>query len=279
MLRVKVMLEQDFQFAVQITDQMNWDMTEDEFKFMTNLEPEGCFVLLSGEERAGIATTVSFGKKGWFGNLIVAEGYRRMGAGSLLVEHSVRYLKSRGVNTIGLFAYTDKVDFYRRLGFEYDSVFTVLKGKSFSSATTEGIVESGRRNMQQIIDCDRFCFGASRKKVLEPILNDPNDVSYVCVDEGRVLGYALARMYDGTASVGPLACSRDRSDWAIGLLEAILNQLKGAEVSLCLPVKEESVVNWLLKHGFAESFRTVRMFLHPNAVRDCVYVAESLERG
>jgi GNAT superfamily N-acetyltransferase len=279
MFHVKVMSEQDFQFAVQITDQMNWDMTEDDFKFITSLEPDGCFVLLSGRERAGIATTVSFGKKGWFGNLIVAESCRRKGAGSLLVEHSVQYLKSKGVNTVGLFAYMDKVDFYKRLGFEYDSVFTVLKGKSFSSAAKECIVKSGRRNMQQIIDCDRFYFGASRKKILKPLLDDPNEVSYVCVDKDKVLGYALAKMYDGTASLGPLACPRDRTDLAISLLEAVLNQLKGAEVSLCLTREAESVVNWLMEHGFVESFHVARMFLHPSAVSDCVYVAESLERG
>jgi GNAT superfamily N-acetyltransferase len=279
MFHVKIMSEQDFPFAVQITDQMNWDMTEGDFKFMTNLEPEGCFVLLSDAERAGIATTVSFGKKGWFGNLIVEESYRRKGAGSLLVEHSVRYLKSKGVNTVGLFAYVDKVDFYRRLGFEYDSVFTILKGKSFSSATAECAVEPGGSKMQRIIDCDRFCFGASRKKVLEPMLNDPNEVSYICVDEGRVLGYALAKEYDDAASLGPLVCPRDRSDLAISLLEAVLNQLKSAEVSLCLSRKEESVVSWLMKHGFVESFHVARMFLHPSAVGNCVYVAESLERG
>ncbi|MDH5702305.1 MAG: hypothetical protein OEZ12_06000, partial [Candidatus Bathyarchaeota archaeon] len=59
---------EDLKFAVQITDQMSWNFVEEDFKFMMELEPEGCFVLLYDSERVGIATAVCFGKIGWFGN-------------------------------------------------------------------------------------------------------------------------------------------------------------------------------------------------------------------
>ena len=53
----------------------------------------------------GIATCISFGKVGWFGNLIVKEEIRHKGAGSLLVKHAIDYLQGKGVETIGLYAY------------------------------------------------------------------------------------------------------------------------------------------------------------------------------
>jgi N-acetylglutamate synthase-like GNAT family acetyltransferase len=279
MFRVKTMSRLDFPFAVKITDQMNWGMVEEDFEFMTELEPEGCFVLLSGRERVGIATTVSFGKKGWFGNLIVKKSHRDEGAGSMLVEYSLEYLKSRGVKTVGLYAYVDKVNFYRRLGFEYDSEFTVLKGKGFSSAKSEGVVEVGRKNMRQITDFDNLCFGSHRVKVLDPILGNPNNVGYMCRDEDKMLGYVLAKVYDGIADLGPLGCLRERSDVAVDLLDAILGRLKDADVSCCLPKKEKPLLSRLMEHGFVESFPVTRMFLHPSDVNDCVYIAESLERG
>jgi GNAT superfamily N-acetyltransferase len=273
------MTRQDSAFAVQITDQMNWGMVEEDFEFALKLEPEGCFVLFDDQERVGIATTVSFGNMGWFGNLIVEEGHRRKGAGSLLVRHSVDYLRSRGVQTVGLYAYVDKVDFYRRLSFEYDSEFTVLRGKGFSSAKREDVVEASSKNTQQVIDCDALCFGASRRKVLEPMLNDSGNVGYMYMDGKRMLGCAWAKVYDGIADLGPLVCPKGHSDVAIGLLEAVLHRLKDAEVSLCLPKKEKSVLSRLMENGFVESFPVTRMFLNPGTVNDCVYVAESLERG
>jgi len=279
MFTVKTMKRQDFPFAVRITDQMSWGMVENDFEFMMKLEPEGCFVLFDNHERVGIATTVSFSKIGWFGNLIVAENQRNKGAGSLLVKHSIDHLKSRGIQTVGLYAYADKVNFYRRLGFEYDSEFTVLKGKGFPSEKREGIVDVTGKNMQQIIDSDSLCFGASRGKVLEPILADSSNVGYMCVEKNRILGYALAKVYDGMADLGPLICQKGRSDIAISLLEAVLNRLKDATVSLCLPKKDKPLLNVLKANGFVESFPLMRMFLNPRPMSNCVYVAESLERG
>lgn len=279
MFTVRTMTQQDFPFAVKITDQMSWGMVENDFEFMMKLEPEGCFVLFDNHERVGIATTVSFSKIGWFGNLIVAENQRNKGAGTLLVKHSVEYLKNRGIETVGLYAYADKVNFYRRLGFEYDSEFTVLRGKGFSSEKRECVIEATGKDMQQIIDYDSLCFGASRSKVLEPILADSSNVGFMCMEKNRMLGYALAKVYDGIADLGPLIFQKGRSDLAISLLKAILDRLKDARVSLCLPKKDKPLLNVLKVNGFVESFPLMRMFLNPRPMIDCVYVAESLERG
>jgi hypothetical protein len=82
MFRVEQMNPEDFPFAVKLSNTMNWNMTVEDFELALELEPEGCFILQDGSERFGIATTVSFGKVGWFGNLIVKEEARRKGAGA-----------------------------------------------------------------------------------------------------------------------------------------------------------------------------------------------------
>ena len=71
MFHAEKMRPEDFSFAVQLANTMDWNMAESDLEFMTKLEPDGCFVLLHGDEPVGMATCISYGKIGWFGNLAV----------------------------------------------------------------------------------------------------------------------------------------------------------------------------------------------------------------
>lgn len=279
MFSVKKMSEQDFEFAVRLTDTEGWNFIEDDFKFMTELEPEGCFVLFANSERIGIVTSISFGRIGWLGNLIVKEEFRKRGAGALLVKRVIKYLTSKKVETIGLYAYTDTIPFYKKLGFKNDSEFLVLNGKASFSPVEANPLEARKEDFQKIIDYDCYCFGASRKKLLEAILRDGNNLCYLFTQDRQPLGYIMAKVYEGFTEIGPLTCQRGRSDVAIDLLKAVLNRLEGFEVSLCVPKKEFVILDFLLKLGFHERFRVARMFLNSSSAKDCIYVAESLERG
>ena len=279
MFRVKNMSKADFEFAVDITDQMGWGLAKQDFEFMLEIEPKGSFVLLEDSERIGIATTVSFGKVGWFGNLIVNQNKRNRGAGSLLVKHATEYLAGKHVETIGLYAYMERVHFYRSLGFECDSEFVVLKGKSHSSPAKTNVRKTTKKDLERVISFDGACFGASREKLLKPILLDPDNLCYEYVENGEILGYATAKVYRGLAELGPLAFNKRKTKAAIELLKATLNELDGLEVSMFAPREETQILAMLKKDGFRESFKVQTMFYGPPITRSCIYMAESLERG
>jgi predicted GNAT family acetyltransferase len=252
---------------------------KDDFEFMMELEPKGCFVLLQGSERIGIVTTISFGKIGWFGNLIISEQYRKKGAGSLLASHAAKYLKDNDVETVGLYSYIEKIPFYERLGFTCESYFTVMSGNGSSSPTDSHIREGRKTDIQKIIDYDRSCLGVSRRKLLEPILLYQDNLCYVYVDNEEIMGYAIAKVYRGMAEVGPLVCHQGRSEIAITLLKATLNRLDGLKVSMCISEKQTALLSILKGHGFSENFRVAEMFHGPPFDSDCICMAESLERG
>jgi GNAT superfamily N-acetyltransferase len=279
MFQVKKMSARDFEFAVGTTDKMSWNLAKEDFQFMLELEPEGCFMLFSNSERIGIATTISYGKIGWFGNLIVSERHRKKGAGSLLVQHALKYLKSKNVKTVGLYAYMDKIPFYKRLGFRYDSEFIVLDGKGFSSPHELAARKAGKGDIQKVIEYDSVCFGASRRKLLEPILFDPDNLCYFYSEKGQIRGYVVAKVYRGISELGPLVCQQGRSDIAINLLRTVLDRLQRLEVSMCASKKEDLILNMLVNSGFGETFRVARMFFGGVGAKDCVCLAESLERG
>jgi len=279
MFRVRSMSPDDFAFAVNITGQMGWHLARDDFEFMMELEPEGSFILLDDAKRIGLATTVSFGKIGWFGNLIVSENYRKKGAGSLLVKHSIDYLKSKNVETVGLYAHINRIPFYKRLGFTYDSEFIVLKGRGFSSSVQASLRKAGKQDIQEIIDYDQSCFGSSRGKLLEQIILDSDNLCYFSIEQGQVSGYVVAKVFKGGSELGPLVCDKGRIDVAINLLRTVLDKLEGLEVSMCVSEREAAILTVLKQLGFDETFRVARMFFGPPIVKDCIYVAESLERG
>jgi GNAT superfamily N-acetyltransferase len=275
--QVKNMSRADFEFAVRITSLMSWGLAEQDFEFMMELEPKGCFVLLDGSNRVGIATTVNYGKLGWFGNLIVDESKRNRGAGTLLVKHALDYLREENVETVGLYAYMERIPFYRRLGFECDSEFTVLKGKGFSSPIGASVRRAEKQELADVITFDETCFGASRKRMLEPILMDPDNLCFVSMEDGQILGFAVAKVYRGIAELGPMACKE--AETAFDLLSATLSALQGLEASVFVPKREKQIVSMLLESGFNESFGVERMFRGPCVTGECVYLAESLERG
>jgi len=279
MLQVKPMRAGDFQFATELANTMDWNMATEDFRFMAKLEPEGCFVAFHGTERVGISTSISFGKVGWFGNLIVKEKYRTMGIGSLLVNHSVNYLKSRGVQTIGLYAYPDLTHFYGDLGFRLDEDFSILHAETLGSLNSETLPSARSQEIRAIEKFDRRCFGGDRKKLLESIILEEGNLSYFKSEGNKIAGYVAATVFEKVAWVGPLVCREGKVDVAVALLKAVLADLAGKSVYTVLPKKETSLCNMLFSAGFREDFSVSRMFLGQAVAKNCVYMAESLERG
>jgi GNAT superfamily N-acetyltransferase len=279
MYHVEKMKKSDFPFAVQLANTMDWNMTTEDFEFMVKLEPQGCFVQFQRNERVGIATTVSFEKVGWFGNFIVKEAIRGEGAGRFLIEKAIAYLQSKDVETIGLYAYPHLVKFYERFDFKRDIDFLVLKGKAKFPVAQDRLKAATKRDTHELIELDCKCFGANRKKLLEPILLNKSNLCFISPENSEITGYVAAKVYDKMAEVGPLICHANRVEDALMLLKTILSRLNGFEVFIYIPRKETELLNMLHTAGLKEEFSLVRMFLGPAIAKNCMYAAESLERG
>ncbi len=270
----------DLEFAVDITGSMDWNLEKDDFLFMMELEPEGCFVLFDDGERIGAATNISFDTIAWFGNLIVDENRRGKGGGSLLLAHSLSYLEKKGVKTLGLYAYIDKIPFYERLGFKKDRQYVVLQGKAHSSRVkSDFTLATTKEEFQQVIDFDSHCFGESREKSLGPIISDLDNRCYIQKQNSAIEGYVVAKISKEAAEIGPLVCRSGQSKVAIDLLERMITELEGKEVMLFVSEKDPAILAMLEDSGFHERFRLARMFFGNPLMDRCLCLPESLERG
>ena len=279
MFHTKTMTRQDFPFATNLANTLGWKMIEEDFALMKYLEPDGCFVLYKDSIPIGIATTISYEGVGWFGNLVVKEEYRRIGAGRFLVNHAINYLLCRGIDVVGLFAYTYLTEFYNEIGFKTDEEFAVLNGENIWVSNSEKIISIQPENIDRIIRFDMACFGANRERLLRYILSCGECFGGYIEEDREVIGFVLAKVYSNMIEIGPLVCLPNREDVSLRLLNAVLNKFVNREFFLTIQKKQKNLINYLGTLGFQEEFSVNRMFLSKQKPKNCIYIAESLERG
>jgi hypothetical protein len=273
------MCPSDYPYAVELANTMGWNMTNEDFGFNCSLESEGCFVLYEDSNRVGVATCVSYGKTGWFGNLIVNPENRRKGAGGFLVRHAVNYLHNRGVATVGLYAYPNLTGFYSDIGFVTDEDFSVLHGHAIPKIISEQVSEISHSHIEDIARFDKDYFGGDRKRVLYSIIKGEGNFGFFAAEEKGIHGYVLVKVYGSMAEVGPLVCVPNREDAALKLLKGALSKLTDFDVYLCLQKNQITLQEYLYSVGFKEEFYLNRMFLTSKMSKNCIYIAESKERG
>jgi predicted N-acetyltransferase YhbS len=278
MLKIKPMQLKDYTFAVDLANTMDWQMATEDFEFMAALEPEGCLVAYLDAKPVGIATCLGYGTLGWFGNLIGQPQYRKRGIATQLVNHAITYLRGKGVRTIGLYAYPHLTGFYGGLGFKQDLDFTLLRAEKLGAINAEKLPKISRRQLATVEALDRCCFGGDRKKLLNTIIQDPDNLSACLVSGAKVVGYVAATVYEHAAWLGPLTCQSGNEEGAAALINAVLAELSGKAVYAVAP-KDSPLQNLFATLGFRVQFWVARMYLGVAPLQDCIYLAESLERG
>jgi len=273
------MIPNDFAFAVRLTDTMNWDLTEEDFKFMMKLEPEGCFVTLDDAERVGIITTIRFDSLGWIGNLIVDHNHRLKGVGCLLMKHAMDYLMSKSATTIGLHSYIDTVSFYERLGFRVNSSFIRLVGQGIAgNPRVKAPRKMTKNDLADVINLDKLCIGGSRERLLRRIFADSGNLCYVARNNKQLVGFIMADWY--SREIGPWVCHPSFNCEAMNLLKVVLNKLAGLEVRIGVPEKRREILAALRDMNFRDEFKVMRMYYGGIlGNKGCLLAMESLERG
>ena len=279
MFLVKKMVSADFSFAVQLANTMHWNMTQKDFEFMNAVEPFGCFVLFNDLERLGIATCVNYGYVGWFGNFVIKNEYRNIGAGSFLLRHTINYLKQKGVLRIGLYSYPHLTSFYQKHKFAIDTEFFVLRGSPLISSIFKEKEEAEKNNFLSLLEFDKRCVGFNREKTLLPLFFDKRNKVYFSDQNGIIEGYVLIKIINQTAEIGPLITIQNSNTIARDLLFTAFRKLNNFDVFIYVQKKNKKLIKLLFESGLQKDFSVVRMFLGSSIDTDCLYFPESLERG
>jgi ribosomal protein S18 acetylase RimI-like enzyme len=256
----------------------------------------------ASDELAGVAAGAVFAGTGWVGGVAVVPAHRRAGLGGALTEAVIVHLEARGVTTVLLHATALGRPVYERLGFVPETAYVTLTGPTLARLPDPpgdhpggppgppdppgdhpggppgppdppaGIRVGRAADLEAVLAIDRAATGEDRRRLLTALWPAGG---LVAAADGRPLGYHLASPW---RSGGATVAADLRA--GLALLDAV-RAVPGDEVSLSVPAANTAAVEALRSAGFAERYRTVRMYRGPRVVWDpaALFAAHNLFWG
>lgn len=168
----------------------HWNFSQGMIKRLFSYEPNGCFVAQINEKHVGHVFSVSYGKVGWIGGLIVNPERRRKSLGTILMRQAMSYLRDLGVETIKLEAVPEIANLYRKLGFveEFDSLRFMRINKEENQSSALSPEPLGKDEIAEIVAFDSKYFGADRTRVLRRLLEDSPELCFASRVNSKIVG-------------------------------------------------------------------------------------------
>ena len=258
-VQIRLLNESDIPAAMRLKEAAGWNQTENDWRLLLKLAPEGCFAAtLAGEVVGTTTTTVYDNELAWIGMVLVHPDYRRLGIATKLLGTSLDYLHPK-VGTIKLDATAAGRPVYEKLGFRVESMVERwtrdVEGMP-DSAFPVRISSLNAATMDELVVLDRRAFGADRSKIIESLLKLAAPV-LDRAEDGSLIGYALSRNGSDAAYIGPVVMTDPRR---IGpLLDKILGPLKEERVYIDLNTRFTDGLSALRERGFAKQRELIRM--------------------
>ena len=257
-VEIRLLLEADIPAAMRLKEAARWNQTEDDWRRLLRLEPNGCFGAIKDGRLVGTTTTTIHGELAWIGMVLVEPQHRRQGIAAKLMDVALDYLKDK-VDTIKLDATSLGQPVYEKLGFQVECVVERWSGVAQStSGETQPAAVMDRDTVRELLNLDRVAFKADRSRLIET-LTDAACVSPVLMRaaDDTLSGYALARSGTSRTYVGPVIAKDP--EVAETLLDRMFSELAGREVYVDLNKQCSAGASLLSDRGFVKERDLMRM--------------------
>jgi len=183
----------DLSAVVELSTIAGWNQTEDDWRMLLNLAPEGCFGIDADGKLVATTTLFSYGQQlAWVGMVLTKPEYRGRGFARTLVTHALESADGMGIKTVKLDATQQGEHLYETLGFQSEGSVERWSRAGTSNCCAPG----GNFRSDQLLDSDVAAFGTDRSTMLETLATR----SHVYTGSNA---YLFARSGRTTAYVGP----------------------------------------------------------------------------
>jgi GNAT superfamily N-acetyltransferase len=180
----------DIPSAAQLSAKAGWNQTEEDWRTLLELSPEGCLGIEVDGDLAATTTLLCYGRRlAWIGMVLTKAEYQRRGFARRLMAHALENADKMGIATTKLDATDQGQPLYESLGFRSEQEIErwLRPGGNGQPPSSQSSLEKPWR------DLDSLMFGADRSQLLERLarLNPPRSTSqsYLFSKPGRVTAY------------------------------------------------------------------------------------------
>jgi ribosomal protein S18 acetylase RimI-like enzyme len=284
MVTIRPWVEGDIEYVVQSTSREKWGNTRSDVERCLYWEPDGCFVAEEGPERVGHISTITYGKLGWIGLLVVNRERRGRGIGTALMQKGVDHLRQSRVETIKLEAEERAVPLYRRFGFTEEFVSLRYGGQAEVAgreplAPEISLIQPG--DLRSLVAFDSDYFGSSRDRVLK-VLFEGNPRGCFIARRNGLVGYIMRRRTHNGYWMGPWICTEPVMSEELLNASLISMDDAGTELRFGFPSPNDYMSRLMRKRNFEFREGITRMFLGEDArggKPQCVYGLGGPEKG
>ena len=253
-MQIRQLIESDIPAAMQLKEAAGWNQTEDDWRRLLRLEPNGCFCAIKDGGVVGTTTTTTYGNElAWVGMVLVDPQHRRQGIAAKLMSVALDYLRPRG-GTVKLDATALGQPVYERFGFQVESLVERWSG----AGNSRGRDDTNTDSLREILALDRAAFNADRSKLIEALISGSVVPPVLVRDaDGALSGYALARHGTRANYVGPVVAKDPQQ--VETLLDEVLSQLGDSRVYIDLNRECSAPTSLLSDRGFVKERDLIRM--------------------
>jgi predicted N-acetyltransferase YhbS len=254
-IEIRSLIESDIPAALELKEAAGWNQTENDWRRLLRLEPNGCFVAVKEGRLVGTTTTTTYGNTlSWIGMVLVDPRERRQGIATRLMNVAVGYLKDKTA-TVKLDATAQGKPLYERFGFEVESVLERWIGTSNGrNAGTSKTPDA----MRDLLALDQVAFDADRSKLIEALIDDACVPPVLLrVANETLSGYALARRGANADYVGPVVATNPQH--VEPLLDQVLSELPARRVYIDFNTECGISTSVLSQRGFVKERELIRM--------------------
>ena len=244
---VRLLGPADLATAFELSTIAGWNQTEDDWRMLMDLAPQGCFGIQADGRLVATATLLSYGKQAaWIGMVLTRPEYRGRGFGRALVTHALKSADSKEIRTVKLDATEQGQRLYERLGFKAEESVERWSRAGISNLH----ITAGEFTSDQLSALDLAAFGADRSALLRKL----ETRSQVYIGENA---YLFARLGRVTAYLGP--CVANDSASAQKIIRAMLQAHSSVAWSWDLLPHNQKAVALASELGFTRQRVLTRM--------------------
>jgi len=255
-MQIRLLLESDISTAMQLKEAAGWNQTEDDWRRLLRLEPNGCFCAIKDGRLVGTTTTTTYGDElAWVGMVLVDPEHRRQGIAAKLMSVALDYLNGK-VGTVKLDATALGQPVYERFGFEVESLVERWSGQGNSRGQSSHHIDPD--SLTELLALDQMAFNADRSKLIGELIGRTVVPPVLVRDaDGALSGYALARRGTRANYVGPVVAKDPQQ--VETLLDQVLSQLGDSRVYIDFNRECSAGTSLLSDRGFVKERDLIRM--------------------